>query len=170
MPPKVKMNFKLDGLEKFAGQMEAAKKYTVKVGILGKTNQRSDADRSADEISKNMSNADIGAVHEFGSISEHIPRRSFLRDPFIEKRKDFSQKIEQLVAKHLTSDPQSIKKIFDLIGAYATSIVLKAFATGGFGKWKPLKQQTIDRKGSSKILVDTSQLRRSITWKVESKK
>ena len=43
-----------------------------------------------------------------------------------------------------------------------------AFATGGYGKWKKLNPQTIKRKGSSEILIDTNSLSKNIhNWIVD---
>ena len=45
----------------------------------------------------------------------------------------------------------------------------EAFETGGFGAWEPIKEATSSRKGSSQILIDSSQLRRSVISKVEKR-
>ena len=62
-----------------------------------------------------------------------------------------------------------IEKILELVGIYGESIVQEAFETGGFGAWEPIKEATANRKGSSQILIDSSQLRRSVISKVEKR-
>ena len=52
------------------------------------------------------------------------------------------------------------------LGVVAEGTIQKAFATGGWGEWPKLSPVTIRRKKSSKILIDTSQLRRSISSRV----
>lgn len=162
MPPKIKVNFNLNGLQNLENQAKQLNRYVAKVGILGDKNFRSDSKQS---------NAEIGATHEFGSFSKNIPRRSFLRDPFFLFKREFGEKIRAIILKNSGKNGEipNAKKIFDLIGAHGVALVQKSFATGGFGKWKPLKQSTIDQKGSSAILIDTAQLRKSITFKTDTK-
>ena len=54
-------------------------------------------------------------------------------------------------------------KMFRLLGEKGRSIVLQAFEAGGFGKWPDISEHTKAAKGSSKILIDTAQLKNSIT-------
>lgn len=126
-------------------------KYVVKVGILGDKDVRS-----------NGSNASIGAVHEFGSISQKIPARSFLRMPLIFKSQEIismtSKASEKAIAKG------NMKQMFKNLGIACENVVQQAFTSAGFGQWRPLKH----RSGSP--LVDTGQLRRAIISKVEEAK
>ena len=55
---------------------ELKKKFTVRVGVLGSDNARTE---------DNETNASIGASHEFGTMDGKIPERSFLRFPLQEK-------------------------------------------------------------------------------------
>lgn len=61
----------------------------------------------------------------------------------------------------------TVKIVYKILGVIGENAVQLAFKTGGFGKWKALKKSTIDTKvkrgGSSAILIDTRQLRDSIT-------
>ena len=60
-------------------------------------------------------------------------------------------------------DKEKIAQVYEKIGLVASNDVKEYFVMGDF---EPLKQKTIDRKGSSKPLIDTSELRNSITWEV----
>jgi phage gpG-like protein len=131
-------------------------KHMVNIGILGsKKNKRK---------KELATNAEIGAVHEFGSISKKIPPRSFLRMPLSEKKKEL---LNFILSEKKSFEKQAVKgnlkKLFERIGIKAEQIIQKAFETAGFGKWKPPKY----RDGMP--LEDTSQLRRSITSKVVSR-
>jgi phage gpG-like protein len=53
------------------------------------------------------------------------------------------------------------------ITALAEKVVLEAFATGGFGKWAPLRPETLARKKNHDILVESHQLRDAITSEVK---
>ena len=150
-------NFSLPNLEKLNKNLK--KKYIAKVGILG-------SKASTQHGDSGQTNASIGAVHEFGSYSDNIPRRSFLKDPFHEKQTAIVNKVAQLIKANKLENDFTLK-VFKLIGIYGESIVQEAFETGGFGKWQPLSQQTIDKKKSDSILIDTGELRRSITSTVD---
>jgi len=149
MPADVKVKSNLKEVNKTLKGL--TKKYFTKLGIFGKKDSRKGA----------LSNAELGVVHEFGSHSKGIPSRSFLRMPLIEKRKQLLKSIakqKENLEKGLLDN--GIKEVFELAGIEAEAIVLKAFETGGYGKWAPLKK----RKGTP--LIDTGQLSRAITSKV----
>lgn len=116
---------------------------------------------SSARIDSDLTNGDIGAVHEFGSMSQHIPQRSFLRMPLTTRLKDnVSSNWGETILR------QGFNSALRKLGVMGENTVQKAFATGGFGVWPKLKPATIARKRSSAILIDTSQLRRSISSRV----
>jgi len=59
--------------------------------------------------------------------------------------------------------------VLRIIGQASLNIIKDAFHTGGWGRWAKLKWATIRRKGSSDVLIDTTQLERSITFAVVAK-
>jgi phage gpG-like protein len=134
----------------------------VKVGILGDT-----AGRNSGELN----NAQIGFTNEFGKMTGYpkIPARSFLRMPlqsiyFKEKlrsKKSLSAKEFEKAIATGKADEFSKK-----VGMVAEETIQEAFSTNGFGNWKENAAYTIEKKGSSSPLIDTGQLRRSITSKV----
>lgn len=148
------ISFNLDGLNKLIKHSEEMNKLCTKVGILGDNNPTYEG---------GITTAEIASHHEFGTIK--IPKRSWLMMP-LEKYlqdniKEFHNKIF-IALRH-----GNIKEIFMLVGMAAEAIIQDAFNSGGFGEWKPLAPITIKRKGSSAILIDTAQLRKSVTSKVE---
>lgn len=129
-------------------------KVQIKVGVLGKGDSRQGF----------SSNASIGLVHEFGSPGANIPERSFLRIPLmnemfsmIENSGLFKKSINEII------DSSGIKSFATKISVIAEKTVREAFNTGGFGKWKP---SNMDRKKVHQTLVETQQLRNSITSEV----
>ena len=125
----------------------------VKVGILAAKNARKDK--------TGQSNASIGIVHEFGSYVNHIPERSFLRMPLQHNAKAMTQEIDRLAIGNLIAgDPMGLMK---KVGVVAEGAIGEAFKTKGFGTWRPISKRTQSRKGSDAILIETSQLQRSIT-------
>jgi len=154
LPSSVKIKSQFKGFEQL--QKNLKEKLVAKVGIFSGENSRDDS----------LTNAQIGARHEFGVLSEGLPRRSFLKDPINLKRKELLKKADRIIQGNIDK-VGGMNRIYELIGIYGEAIVQEAFETGGYGTWKPLAQSTIDIKGSSQILIDTSQLRKSITSKVE---
>jgi putative ubiquitin-RnfH superfamily antitoxin RatB of RatAB toxin-antitoxin module len=151
MPSGIVIKEDFKGLEDLKKTLNTKK--TAKIGIFSNKDARDDQ----------LTNVKIGAKHEFGSFSENLPRRSFLKDPMDIKRKEIVKEAKRIINKYAMDGEN---KILELLGVYGESIVQEAFETGGFGTWKPLSQSTIEAKGSNSILIDTAQLRRSITSKV----
>jgi phage gpG-like protein len=133
-------------IEAFSGKTPVAR-----VGILGSTNARG---------SEFSTNAEIGALHEFGGAK--MPKRSFLRQPLTDHLKErleqagmFDPAALDRVVKEGSIGPW-VKKI----ALTALDVVLGAFETGGYGKWRPSR---MSRKKVKMTLVETQQLRNSIT-------
>jgi hypothetical protein len=153
-------------LQKFQSRFE--KKYQAQVGVIGDKSQRND--------SGGLSNADILLIHEYGSITRNIPRRSVFESLNI-KRKELADKIKKIVA----SDIKNKKPIYDTyfkIALEMLDICREAFFTNGYGTWEPLKPETIDRKVNqvskeyqsvAKIytLIDKGFLLQSFTFRVK---
>jgi hypothetical protein len=136
-------------------QENLLKNFIVKVGILGSKDNREEGD----------SNASIGLKHEFGSASEGIPERSFLRAPLIEKIPESLKEIGQDYFDSLTNE--NIENFFEKLGIKGEEIIQEGFDTGGFGKWPSLSPKTIEKKGFDSILIGkTVQLRNSIISEV----
>jgi phage gpG-like protein len=145
--------FNMEPLHKFVKEINSKKR--VRVGIFGDKNGRQ---KGAD------TNASLGAIHEFGSISGGIPARSFLRMPIHMKAKEIIKNASDGMGALLKEG--GMATILKTLGFACESVVQMAFASRGFGKWKPNSPVTIRRKGSSAPLIDTGQLRRAISSKV----
>lgn len=113
-----------------------------------------------------LSLVEVAAVHEFGSEAANIPRRSFIRDWFDEteqKQQERLRKLFDMVAKG--GDLETLAKRFGLL------CQAEVQARIALGIPPPLEEETIARKGGkSTPLINTGQLRTSITNQVEIKK
>lgn len=130
------------------------------VGIMGAKNIR--------KKETDIDNASVGVTHEFGSPSEGIPKRSFLRMPL-------SLKLNSEISGFLPLPNSWQKKLvtrdgWDLFmrktGALSLKIIKSAFQTRGFGTWKPWRNKNYSNNAGM-VLVDTTQLRDSITFRIE---
>ena len=109
--------------------------------------------------------ATLLALHVLGAPSRGIPQRDPLRPPLIAN----AQRYTDLLAiglKNALSDGTDPKLVYEKIGIVATNDVYDYFVTGNF---KPLSEKTIKAKGSSKPLIDSEELRSSITYEVRQK-
>jgi phage gpG-like protein len=145
-------DYNTDGLDKL---LKALKKPpSIKVGILGSNDSRN---------GKASSNATVGAAHEFGTST--LPQRSFLRVPLSDNLSKALQKAGLLEKKVIAEAVKtgSLIKLLKQIAITAEAVVLDAFDTGGDGKWKP---SNMTKKKNQQTLVETQQLRNSITSEV----
>jgi len=147
------------------------KNYNVKIGILGQKDHRK-ADGN--------SNATIGLKHEFGSFSDRIPKRSWLRMPLMEKAGTILKKISKNTLVNLGKG--NYRQVFEDLAVECRFQIQEAFETQGFGHWPDNKPATIrakttktakkkakreHKKVTSMVLVDTAQMRLSVTHKVK---
>ena len=152
------------GLEKLKAQW--ASPPVIKVGILSP-----EADRN--HQNSDVTLATLGFLHEFGYLSnvygkgalKEVPARSFIRMPLSRPRMAYLLK---QFAKGFVKG-KSKKETEERIGLYSIGEIEGAFATGGFGLWKRLSSFTQARRrekgnDSNQVLVDTAELRESITW------
>lgn len=183
---KVEVKFKSDALKKILKNFKHPG--YVRVGILQSSGKiaRSDQDNKSDEKPKGkkktgllsvlqkffssvgtIDNASLGAVHEFGSKKRNIPPRSFLRMPLED---DFDAELEKSAADKdfcelMVKDPNAF---LNRLGQKALKVVQNAFNNGGSSqtKWTALKPKYAKTKNVNMILVETSQLRDSVSYEV----
>lgn len=127
----------------------------AKVGVIG---QPAAADR--DGIT---TNAELAAVHEFGSRDGQIPERSFIRATFREQRQRFEEMLGRQAHGIITMKLGAEQALGQLAAFGAGAI--KSYITRG-SNLLPLAPVTVASKGSSRPLVDTGQLVNSITGAV----
>lgn len=106
--------------------------------------------------------ATLLALHVLGAPTRGIPQRDPIRPPLMANSKRYTQLMAQGFSNAL-KDKEKIAQVYEKIGLVASNDVKEYFVMGDF---VPLQQKTIDRKGSSKPLIDTSELRNSITYEV----
>lgn len=110
--------------------------------------------------------ADIAVVHEFGAPAAGIPPRSFIRD-WADETADAKAKQIRAVGKAVLSGKiDSADQALDRLGLRWVGEVQRRIAAG---IEPPLKPETIERKGSSKPLIDKGQLRSSISYAVNGR-
>ena len=150
---RTKLTINLEPMKEFRAQLA---QYRTRVGVIG-------SKASEQHEGTDATNAEIGFVQIFGSITNNIPPRDFLLMPVQHERKEIVRQVNSAVSIKRSLIAGETKKAFALIGKIAEGVVQAAFDTGGFGQWAPLKASTIAAKGSDSMLIDTGQLRRAVS-------
>lgn len=145
------------GAKALLARVEAiARKVVIKVGIFA---------REGEELHKGGSESgaitvlDVAIWNEFGT--DTIPERSFIRSYYDANRE---RVIGWILAAARSYVLNGDRKAFELVGQKIVGEIQLRIAQG---IPPPNAPSTVARKGSSKPLVDTGQLRSSITYKVE---
>lgn len=136
--------------------LERAKMHgVIKVGIL-----TADADKAYDDA---VTVLQVAMWNEFGT--EHIPERSFLRAWFDENESKCREAVKRMASSVLAGKYKP-EQALQLVAQRFVGEIQKRMAQG---VPPPNAASTIARKGSDKPLIDTGQLRSSISYVVEPK-
>lgn len=135
-----------------SGRLKIAKEH---LGLLSRNKEVSVASESA------KTNAEIGLIHEKGSPPRNIPRRSFLEMPLTTKMPQVISRVGAILLKGINET--NIAGAYQKLATIGEGIVLQAFPTQGYGRW-PAKSD-----GEPSRLIDTGQLRQSISSRVVAK-
>lgn len=151
--------FEVKGLEQLLKALKG-KPPVARVGVLGSNSRTT-------KSNENPTNSEIGAAHEFGSPARGIPQRSFLRIPITEHLQKEMESSGLLTEKEMKEviKQGSVKPWLEVVAKLGEGISLDSFNTGGFGKWPAWKNPNY-HNGGNQLLVDTQQLRDSITSEV----
>ena len=145
----------LTELKKITKQIKELTTKEIKIGISADVGAYNDGTKIVT----------VGRWHEYG-LGDN-PRRSFLRVPMIDKQFIIQKHIKDGWNSILSGKNTALNELGKL-GIVGQEISKGAFATGGYGKWEKLNPQTIKRKGSSEILIDTNSLSKNIhNWIVD---
>jgi len=147
----------LKQLKDYERELKEARKKAVYVGLP--------KDKVSATYDDGTSVIQIGAIHEFGMGRN--PERSFLRVPFNDnqkKIKNYINKQYQAIFDGKGNTTQSLNKI----GILARNISVAAFTDND---WKELsearkRQKIVNGKRGDNPLINTGNLRQSITWSV----
>jgi hypothetical protein len=141
-------------LEQLIRILDPKKMPTGHLGVLGDKATRAGGVQT---------NAEIGATHELGI---DVVRRSWLRVPLIDNWEKYLKDAGAFKAKAIRDAIKagSLRKWMDKAMIVGERIIADGFNSGGFGKWPPSDMRF---KKNAQTLVETQQLRNSVTSKVE---
>lgn len=136
----------------------------VVVGVIGEGEKYEDSDITV---------LGVATIHEFGysgvgkdGVFRNIPERSFIRASADAYREQVLDEFDDMIEKVLELQV-SPNTLFHAIGEYCVKVIqdyIKEMTTPALSKF------TIERKGSSKLLIDKGQLIGSITYEVRRRR
>lgn len=124
------------------------------------------SEKAPREEGQPITNAELGYIHEFGSPESNIPARPFLFPGIRNATPRFEGYLRQGARAALDGNESGIGRALSAAGQVAASAVQTKITTGPF---VPLAAATLAARRArgrtgTKPLIDTGQLRRSITW------
>lgn len=126
------------------------------------------ADRKG-KTSKGINNAALAYIHDQGSPAQNIPARPFLGPGIKDAKLEIQRRLEQVAKIALRGAMlQDIERGLSAVGMTAQSAVRNRITKGPFAALKPATLAARRRRGrrGTKPLIDTGQLRNSITYVV----
>ncbi len=143
------------GYRKMLKLLTSGKKPVVQVGIFGEKGAETHKD------SDGLTVLEVGAFHEFGLGNN--PERSFIRGWVDENESKVVEFLGKEVERATKNGAEDFDQGLERLGLFCQSGIQARMSQG---IPPPLKKATVDRKGSTVPLIDTGQLRASITYKV----
>ncbi len=134
--------------------------YEVVVGVLADGKGAAPA-----KGAEGMTVLDLATIHEFGAPASHIPQRSFVR-AYVDENREQIRAWQRGLLTTIFAGRITAQQALNQLGAKVAAGIQTRIAAGIA---PPNAQSTIDRKGSSTPLIDTGQLRSSVTWAVRRK-
>lgn len=157
-PNKNNVIKRIDNWIKIKKRIMDMQKNDVLIGVPQEKTER------REEGKEPITNAELMFIHTKGSPSRNIPARPTLEPAVEENAERIGQMYREAIKVALQGGNPS--HILEKIGLYASN---KAKAKFGSDDLVPNAPSTIKQKGSDRPLIDTGQLRNSVTYVVRRK-
>ncbi|MGM8939554.1 hypothetical protein ACS8E2_12760 [Psychrobacter glaciei] len=133
----------------------------IEVGYFGnQMHKPSITSGSTGQARSSISIKDLAAIHELGL---GVPKRPFVAPALNKNRANYIKYVGRQITP-IIRRRQSMNATWQTVGVMAVADIQKYMVTA---KFTPLAPSTIKRKGSSKPLIDTGQMRQAITYRVK---
>jgi len=126
---------------------------------------------SRPELGEKINNAELLFIHTNGSPMKHIPPRPVIEPAINEKvtKLTIMEHFKTAVKAAFEGDMSSFHQNLEIAGMIGQNAA-RAWFTNPANGWAPNAPATIRAKGSSRPLIDTGELRKSIIYIVRRKK
>lgn len=115
-----------------------------------------------------ITNAELLYIHTNGSPANNIPPRPIVEPAIQDSKEEIGTLLKEAILKALEGDTGGAIAGMEKAGIQGENAV-KGWFTNPKNGWAENAESTKKRKGSSKPLIDTGQLRKSITHVVKKK-
>lgn len=154
---------KADFYNRIQKTLKYVKDREVLVGIPQKTASR---ETTKDSKGSSVTNAELLYIHTNGSPINNIPPRPVIGPAIKNDAQRLNKMFEKATDYLLQAEYDKADRQLETIGIRAQNICRKWFVNPNNG-WAPNSPATIAAKGSDKPLIDTGELRKSITYVVK---
>jgi hypothetical protein len=135
------------------------KKHEVCIGIPENAAKRKDSKGTP------VNNAELLFIHTNGSPVNGIPPRPVLEPAIKRYSERVTDPIKKAVDAAVAGRKRDIMPALEMAG-FEGQNVARSYFTDATNEWPPNNPETIERKGSSRPLIDTDEMRKSITYVV----
>lgn len=160
LKPTVNVLKKGKGLEGLLKSLEALAKRDVLVGI---------PEANSSRPMEGPNNAELAFLHTEGSPAQRIPARPFLQPSIMAEKEEIAKRQIKVIQAALKGDVQLSIVEIEKLGEMARQNAYDWFKDPR-NNWPPNAPMTIRLKGSDQPLIDTGNLRKSITYVVRTDK
>ena len=120
-------------------------------------------EKSSRKGSGKVTNAELLFIHTNGSPVRGIPARPVLQ-PAIENDKErVGEMLGKAIDAATSGNKEQVVPALERAGQYGANIC-RAWFTNPSNSWEPNSEETKKRKKSSRPLIDTGEMRKSITY------
>lgn len=140
-------------------ELKNANRSYVKVGVIGAAAMQKTAD--------GVSMAELALIHTYGSPKRSIPARPFIAEGINAQEAKIKTLTEKLAEK-VSTGKLTIQTALATLGEAGAAAVKRYVKSGPYIR-PLLKAATIEAKGSSRPLIDSSRMINSVSYEIVSK-
>jgi len=148
------------GLKAIQEAIAVLKSHEVLIGIPEDTSGRQDKKVTP------VNNAELLFIHTNGSPARGIPARPVLEPAIQNDQERVAEMLKKAIDVAVEGKTGDVLPALEKAGLYGENIAKKWFTNSSNG-WKKNTDETIKRKGSARPLIDTEEMRKSITHVVK---
>lgn len=164
MKPQININVNItvDNLQQFDAALRILQKREILAGVPEAQGRRKNGP---------INNATLAAIHDKGSPSQNIPARPFMEPGIQSVSKQIEQKLLTAGQGVLENDPVKAEQNLQAAGLIAQNGIRNKINSNIPPALKPATLAARRRRGrtGTRTLIDTSQLRSSLTYVVKDK-
>lgn len=159
------MKITKDDVSKVLASIQDLAKKQVLVGIPASKAERQEGDDDP------INNAQLGYIHEFGAPASNIPARPFLNPGVARAQESINNHLKKAAKAAMDGNSEKVDVELNATGLIAQAGAKNEINSGAFEALAPATIAARRKRGRTgdKPLIDTGQLRNSITYVIREK-